>query len=141
MGFAELVDKQIERFEECVAYFPKGTQMRTELAILFNSMIGSEVQERRGRNWTQEERLKWLGDAIVRDLAEWPKGGLREIRAIYCETFTPADGKNVWSTLENVPKPPMARPIVDDGQPRIGASPVDQEFQAQLAGVVAKVRG
>jgi hypothetical protein len=140
MGFAELVTEQIDRFEECVAYFPKGKHMRKELVFLFNSMIGPEVQERRGRSWTQEERLKWLGDAIVRDLAEWPKGGIREIRGIYCETFTPADGRNVWSQLENIPKPPMARLPVDDGIPRIGASPVDAEFQVALERVVEKVR-
>ena len=140
MDYAELVDEQVDRIEECVAYFPKGKHMRSELAFLFNSMIGPDVQERRGRQWTQEDRLLWLCDALIRELSEWPKGGIRELRGIYCETFTPADGKNVWSQLESCPKPPMARPIVDDGVPCIGASPVDQEFQTALAGVVAKVK-
>lgn len=35
-------------------------------------------------------RLNWLFDTISSNVKEWP--GMREIRALYCKKFTPADG-------------------------------------------------
>ncbi len=145
MEFSEQVKEQVKRIQECVAYFPKGTYPPKEMAYMLHAMIGPEIQERVGRKWTQAERLEWLCDALVREQGTWPKNGLAEIRGWYCDTFTPADGLNIWSTMENPPKP--ARLPVDDGVPRIGASPVDVEFDRQivefdkqLEAVVAKVR-
>ena len=136
--FDKAVSDQVERIEDCVPYFPKNKWLKTELGLLFHSMIGPEVQHRCGRDWTQEQRLTWLCDAIVRELPGWPKGGLADVRGIYCDTFTPADGKNIFTTMENCPKP--RRLIVDDGQPRIGASPVDAEFEMKLNAIAERKR-
>jgi hypothetical protein len=142
MEFDDLVDEQVDRIQECVAFFPKGKHMRNELTFLLHAMIGPETQSKRGLEWTQEDRLKWLCDVLVRELAEWPKRGIAEVRGIYCETFVPADGKTLWSQLANIPKPPMGKRLpVDDGIPRIGASPVDAEFVTAIEMVAKAKRG
>jgi hypothetical protein len=81
-------------------FFPHGEHTRDEIAALL------------GRICHSEERLAWLIRRAVQVYNEWP--GPAELRALYCECWTPADGVRVWS--EKFP------PVPGGGYP---AHPVD----------------
>ena len=42
-------------------------------------------------------RLAWLVKRAVQVYGEWP--GVMELRALYCEFWTPADGAKAWSDI------------------------------------------
>lgn len=66
-------------------YFPSGDIVQEEIMSLFERMVD------------KPERLDWLVSVLIDQVGEWP--GPKEVRAIYCTRFKPADGVEAWSNL------------------------------------------
>lgn len=66
-------------------FFPAEAIARTELAATLVRMVSTPQQ------------LEWLVQAVTGHVDRWP--GLREVRAIFCTRYKPADGIEEWSAI------------------------------------------
>ena len=67
----------VERLS-CLSMFPSSDGARTEIMRLIDRMVSNEVQ------------LEWLVRTMVDQVGTWP--GPKELRAVLCVRFKPADG-------------------------------------------------
>lgn len=74
----------VERLS-CLAMFPSSDGARTEIMRLVDRMVSDETQ------------LEWLVRTMVDQVGEWK--GTKELRAILCTRFKPADGIEAYSEL------------------------------------------
>ena len=66
----------------CLRFFPVGDAAKTEVMRLLDRMCQTK------------ERLDWLVSAMVDQVGTWY--GPVELRGVYCQKYTPADGITAW---------------------------------------------
>jgi hypothetical protein len=98
-------------------YFPTEPAAHGSIAEILMRMVGNA------------EQLSWLTKIMLDRVGEWP--GTRELRAVFCTRFKPADGVEEWSMLPGFMATDSEVAVleahdnvkaIEQGQPRIGGN-------------------
>jgi hypothetical protein len=83
-----------------------------------------------------DEQVEWLGNRVTALYTEWP--GLRELRAVFCSKFKPADGIEVYSAdtrfIDGIPSERQ----ISEGQESVPGR-LTPGTRLQIAGKVEKM--
>ena len=108
----------IGRWAGTLKFFPSDDQARIGIAAALAAFV------------TTEEQLRWIVQVVPTKYSEWP--GVKELRAVFCMKFRPADGIEVFSDIH-----PQGFTLeeLNPGQKQLG-----QGGTQRLAGAVADGR-
>lgn len=84
-----------------------------------------------------DQQLDWLIRRVTHLYKQWP--GLSEIRAVYCWTFKPRDGVNVYSGVypDGIPSERPAAPLALPPARATTGLTADPEFEAKVRSLAA----
>jgi len=131
--------KAASEIVDCMGFVPKSDELLLRLSRFLLKVIGTEDLTFRDRVWTAQERLDWLVETLIEEVAKWPEGGMGDVRGIYCRFFPPADGKDTGgdSELAQSVRPP-APPVPEQ---KLLPGPDDTVGVEEIRGRIGEVAG